>query len=124
MISMYVSIDETGRIGATTDRADYSEGMARFDFPDDFDFSKQGEYRLVDGDLIQDPLPEASDAKIEALKSRLYETDYVVIKVYESMVTGDALPEEEAARYAEIISQRQEWRAQINELETSLEGGE
>lgn len=121
---MYVSTDETGRIGATTEYEQFAIGMDEFEFPEDFDFSLQNEYRIVDGELVHDPLPEPPELQIANLKSQLAETDYAVIKVYESMVTGDALPEEDASRYAEIISQRQQWRAQINELESSLEGGE
>lgn len=121
---MYVSTDETGRIGATTEYKQFAIGMDEFEFPEDFDFTKQHEYRIVDGELVHDPLPEPAESQISNLKVQLAETDYAVIKVYESMVTGEALPEEDANRYAEIISRRQQWRAQINELEASLEGGE
>lgn len=61
---MYVLIDEvTDRICATTDRMEYSDGMIEFDFPEDFDFSIQDEYRIVDGELIHDPLPMSDEAK-------------------------------------------------------------
>ena len=40
------------------------------------------------------------------------------------MVTGEALPDEDAERYAEVIEQRKAWRIQINELEASSEGGD
>lgn len=58
---MYVSFDETGRIGATTDVEEYAEGMSEFNFPDDFDFIKQSEYRIVDGEFIHDPLPPTEE---------------------------------------------------------------
>ena len=61
--------------------------------------------------------------QIAQLKQQLAATDYAVIKVYEAMVTGDELPEEEASRYADMIVQRREWRSQINDLEASLEEG-
>lgn len=55
---MYALLEEnTGRICATTDREEYSEGMIEFDFPEDFDFSAQDEYCIVDGELIHDPVP-------------------------------------------------------------------
>lgn len=61
---MYVLLDEeTGRICATTDREEYSDGMIEFDFPEDFDFSVQDEYRIEDGKLIYDPLPMAEEQK-------------------------------------------------------------
>lgn len=52
---MYVATDEDGRIGATTDVQEYAEGMAEFDFPDDFDFLTQSDWRIVDGELVHDP---------------------------------------------------------------------
>ena len=50
--------------------------------------------------------------EISSLKSKLAASDYAVIKIAE----GAATPEE----YADLISQRQQWRARINELEASL----
>lgn len=58
---MYVSVDENGRIGATTDMAEYAEGMEEFYFPEDFDFSTQNEYRIVDGELVHDPVPPSEE---------------------------------------------------------------
>lgn len=55
----YVATDEDGRIGATTSEKEYaSDYMEEFTFPDDFDFAVQSEYRIVDGELVHDPLPE------------------------------------------------------------------
>lgn len=56
-------------------------------------------------------------AEIEELKAELAETDYVVIKIAEYKNNDTELPEEDSARYAAIIKQRQEWRDQINSLE-------
>lgn len=50
--------------------------------------------------------------EISELKLKLTASDYAVIKIAE----GAATPEE----YADLISQRQQWRARINELEASL----
>ena len=120
----YVNIDETGRIYCTVYEEQYRQPEdIEFEFPDDFDFSVQYEYRIVDGELVHDPLPDPPEMQIAQLKTQLASTDYAVIKVYEAMVTGDELPEEEASRYAEMIVQRREWRSQINELEASLEEG-
>ena len=58
---MYVSLTEDGRIGATTSNKKFAEGMTEFTFPDDFDFAKQDEYRIVDGKLIHDPEPPSDD---------------------------------------------------------------
>lgn len=47
--------------------------------------------------------------RIEELKQKLADTDYIVVKIAE----GSATKEE----YAEKIQERKEWRLEINELE-------
>ena len=120
----YIGMDDTGRITASTTHEEFAIGMTEFTFPDDFDFSLQNEYRVVSGELVHDPLPESPDQQIAELKQKLAETDYMVIKVYEAMITGEELPEDDTNRYSDAIIQRQQWRSQINELENSMEGGE
>lgn len=60
-MNAYVSTDENGRILASTDVVDFSEGMSEISLPDDFDFAKQNEYRIVDGELVHDPLPPTEE---------------------------------------------------------------
>ena len=63
-----------------------------------------------------EPAPSArtlAAKEIQELKGQLRETDYAVIKIAE----GAARAEE----YAEVITQRETWRARINELEAVLE---
>lgn len=68
---MYVSFTEDGRIGATTPYKEYaSEDMIEFDFPDDFDFTTQNQYRIQDGELIFDPPPMSEEEKA-------YETEMI-----------------------------------------------
>lgn len=65
--------DEAGHICATTDVEEFAEGMAEFDFPEGFDFERQSEYRIVDGELVHDP-PEPTEEEPEAtLLVRQYE---------------------------------------------------
>lgn len=53
----YVGIDPTGRIYATSPGFRISpESEETFDFPENFDFDKQGDYRLENGALLYDPL--------------------------------------------------------------------
>ena len=66
---MYVSLDEDGRICATTEFEEYAEGMEEFTFPDDFDFNQQDEYRIQNGELIHDPKPP-SEEEIAAEEER------------------------------------------------------
>lgn len=56
---------------------------------------------------------EKIESQIWALKANLQETDYVVVKIAEGAATAED--------YADIIAQRADWRAQINELESELE---
>ena len=58
---MYYSADDTGRILATTTEEYVTEDMGEFDFPESFDFLKQSEYRIQDGELIHDPLPPSDE---------------------------------------------------------------
>lgn len=56
---------------------------------------------------------ERAKMRIEVLKAQLAETDYAVIKIAEGAAT--------AADYADLIAQRQEWRAEINDLEGRID---
>ena len=56
-------------------------------------------------------LQETEDYKcirINELKQQLIETDYIVIKIAEGAATKE--------EYADIIAQRQQWRAEIGKL--------
>lgn len=66
---MYVMCDETGRIGACTDVEEYAGGMVEFDLPDGLDLETINEYRIVDGELVHDPLPPTEE-ELEAEEGR------------------------------------------------------
>ena len=57
------------------------------------------------------PEAERSAERVAQLKHRLAETDYAIIKIAEGAATAE--------EYAEIIAQRQAWRAEINQLEVA-----
>lgn len=124
MTQYYVNVDEERRICVTTIKEEWAGPDAfQFDFPDDFDFSKQNDYLIQDGELVYSPSGPSSEQRILELKQKLAETDYVVAKIAESQITGIALNSDDAERYADIITQRQQWRDQINELEESVQNG-
>lgn len=54
---------------------------------------------------------EYKSIRINELKQKLSDTDYIACKIAEGVATAD--------EYAEMISQRQQWRNKINELERS-----
>ena len=61
---MHVALTDDNRIGATTSYEEYaSDDMIEFEFPEGFDFSKQDQYKIVDGELIFDPPPISEEEK-------------------------------------------------------------
>ena len=117
----FLGLDDTGRILASTDMKEYSEGMIEFDLPNDFDFLKQNNYRIIDGVLTYDPADIPIESQISDLKFKLYETDYVVIKMYESSISNTfEISEADTERYLAIIEDRKRWREEINRLEKEM----
>ena len=57
--------------------------------------------------------------EVEKKKMYLRETDYVVIKMYETVVQGGSIIEM-LREYKEVLSKREEARKKINELEEHL----
>lgn len=55
---MYVSLDENNRINATSSKQEYLVDGFEFNFPIDFEFSAQYNYKIIDNQLIHDPLPQ------------------------------------------------------------------
>ena len=83
--------------------------------PEDFDLQRARDYVLRDGELLCDPYerrPSAAE-QIAALKRKLSETDYAVIKIAEGAATTED--------YADLIAQRKVWRAEINDLEGRID---
>lgn len=69
-MAYYVATDDTGRINVTVENEEYTDdSYFEFTFPDDFDFNNQNEYRIVDDELVHDPLPP-SDEEIAAEETR------------------------------------------------------
>lgn len=69
-------------------------------------------YAESDYEKVKMFIPIPVEDKIDALKGKLRDTDYVVLKIAE----GAASAEE----YADVIEQRQEWRKEINNLESQI----
>ena len=56
---------------------------------------------------------------LQEAKMYLNETDYVIIKMYESFVQGDSVLEM-LSEYKDVLAKRKNARKKINELETKL----
>lgn len=65
-------------------------------------------YKRV-GNKLQQIWTYSKEQHIEDLKHQLRDTDYAVIKIAEGVATKE--------EYADVIAQRAEWRAKINELQ-------
>lgn len=113
---MYVMTDDQGRITATTSEERFAQGMEPYDFPANFDFFRQHEYRIEGGELIHDQEPISAEDQIAEAQSRLAATDYVPVKLAEYAATGREVPAEDMERYRAIIAEREELRAKINAL--------
>ena len=108
------SIDEYGRLQSVTIYP-LDETKPILEVSDDFDLQSVRDYVFSSGALIRDPYVPAPSAaeQIAALKCKLSETDYAVIKIAEGAAT--------AADYADLIAQRKAWRAEINDLEGRID---
>lgn len=58
----WFSTDAGGRVNSSTTVEEYAgDGFAEVEVDDDFDFAKQGDYRLVDGELVYDGAQTAAE---------------------------------------------------------------
>ena len=72
--------------------------------------------RLIKGKIFigktkEEKTAEENEQKVNVLKQKLAETDYIAAKIAEGSASK--------AEYSDIIAQRQTWRKEINNLETS-----
>lgn len=109
--------DEGKEIGMVTD--DYFE----FEFPEDFDMENFNEYLLVDGQLVYSMSEGTRFYKIENLKAKLAETDYISAKMNDAIMsctTVEEILEVNKAfkeKYGDILEERQRLRDEINKME-------
>lgn len=115
--TIYILVDDNSRIVSVSDFHIDKAREIEIEFANQFDPSNYENYIYQDGEFIYSEKPIPVYEQIALLKSNLEETDYVVTKLAEAQVTGRSILEEDVDRYAEILLQREEWRAQINKLE-------
>lgn len=100
----FTATDETGRINVTTEHKEYTdETYFEFNFPDDFDFSKQNEYRIVKGELIHEIAPP-TEQEIEANKQNTFRNQMEVATLL--FVRNTNLSDEQAL---EVSMLHEEW---------------
>lgn len=91
----YVSVDAAGRIMATTEFEEYAEGMRLFEFPDNFDFLIQNEYRIENDRLIHDKLPPTEE-EIRLQKEAEYRSELETATLMFVRTSAVNLSDEEA----------------------------
>lgn len=104
---MFFKADETGRITSSTGFEEFADGMQSFDFPEEFDFSKQYEYRIVNGELIHDPVPP-SEEEIAAQKAARIKEQAQAATVMLVRAQAASLTDEQALSVPDLF---EEWAA-------------
>ena len=66
---MFVQTNEDNRIVATSEKQEWLPDSFEFEFPEDFDFSQQHEYTIVDGVLEYSKSPSTSEYEERQRKS-------------------------------------------------------
>ena len=66
--------------------------------------------RIFIGKTKKEKQRDDAEVRIRQLKTKLAETDYIAAKIAEGSATAE--------EYADKITERQSWRAEINELES------
>lgn len=122
------SIDENNRLQNVTSYP-LDTTKPTIELPEDFDLKNVRDY-ILNGDTLKlDPfiaMPSIEE-QIAVLKHKLSDTDYITSKALDSITLADNLTSLLAAlksirtEYADIITQRQSWREEINNLEKQME---
>jgi len=89
--------------------------------PEEITQENCNDYIYKNGSFFYIKNPERLLRERSAYIDKLNKTDYITAKLAESLVTGEQFPKDDAARYADVIEQRKQWRIQINELDAELE---
>ena len=103
-----IKLAEDGRILSATFETFQLDGMKIVKSLPDGDIC---DYKYVNGKYVYSPLPKYGDIsqRIAELKQKLYDTDYIVIKIMENAATWEDYPN--------IKEERQAWRDEINSLQ-------
>lgn len=97
---MYVYLLDDNRIGATS--SEECEGMTdalQFDFSEDFDFENQLNYKLVNGELVYDPI----ETQAALATANLTANDSVETSDTEALNQRISALEEQLAQMAEVL---------------------
>lgn len=103
---MYVKLDKNRRIESSTEYKKFAESDAiEFSFPEDFDFSKQAEYRIEEGNLIYDPIP-LSEEELSIVKEVTRQTQIQNAAILFVRSSAPSLSDEDALNVSLLF---EEW---------------
>lgn len=113
MIEGNVEIDVGFRLNKT-DKDSYPE-LARVATDKQLKISDKGDY----WELEQIPEEDRNPAwfRVYVLKKKLVQTDYIVIKIQEAMITDIDTVDSLKRKYAQELEDRTRWREEINRLQ-------
>lgn len=122
---MFIQLNDQNRIVAMCDNEEYLPNAIEVDIPEDImdDFNN---YTYEDGQFIYSEAKENIEFAIQNLQYQLKETDYITAKMSDQLMeasdVSDILYILDAfkQKYGEILNQRQEWRNEINSLQSKL----
>ena len=64
--------------------------------------------------VVEESVDELKNIRIGELRTKLQETDYIACKIIEALDYSEQADLKE--KYADLIQQRREWRAELNDL--------
>lgn len=103
---MHVKLDQNGRIESTTEYKEFAEpDSIEFSFPEGFDFSKQAEYRIEEGNLIYDPIP-LSEEELSIVKEVTRQTQIQNAAILFVRSSAPSLSDEDALNVSLLF---EEW---------------
>ena len=104
MAKRYTVVNDDDRIFITTsDNSDPDHKYVEIEFPDDFDFDKQYEYKIIDGELVHDPLPPTQkELYVERQKLVSEQINTAVLLFVRS--SAKAFSDEDALSVSELYS--------------------
>ena len=80
----YTKTNEDNRIVMLT-AIKQSEEQFEFEFPEGFKLSKISEYKIVDGELIHDPLPVPEFKPVPSVQERLDAAEAAILELAQMM---------------------------------------
>lgn len=105
-----VLLDDQHRICAISEDYDLGEGQFSFELPEDFDFTRITDYKIINGEIVEEESEETKRKKMAEALYNLQKTDYVALKLAETLARGEDCSDL-MVKYDDVLKKRAEWRA-------------